>query len=341
MTDDANLPSATDKPSLLEWFETFLPFHLPRIPLSRTAANLDKALASIVLAAGSNSVVRIQSSTRRIEARSSAETAFIRVGENEIAASHTSLRERAIEYAVGDAVRRQHNREDILNIAVEDLSRNPPQSEATQTIEDDWLDAFQRYAEQKSASDIQQLWGRILSSEIRQPGSTSLRTLSFLSTISNNEAVEIAAAFKFVVDKNIIPVTGAHNERQSFGELIKLQELGVITGLSALGGMSWEKPVHAAPGHEFPYATTILYQRKVGIIYFNETSGKVEIPSVSLTTVGRELYAITETVSPDYDFFESILKGIQAAGMQKTYIADITSLAGGQLLFTNLKQLLP
>ena len=232
---DVNLPTNSEKPSLFDWLEEFLPFRLPRIPLARTAANLDKAAAMIVLSGGQNMVARIHSSTTRVNAQASAERSFIELGQSKIVDGSSELANRALGYVLGDALRKQENREEILRLATEDLASGEILADANQEIDTDWLNSFSRWAEDKSTEDVKQLWAKILSAEIRKPGTTSLRTLSFLSTTSATEANEIATAFRYVVDGDFIPSWIAERCSLSFSSLLGLQDLGILTGVGAVG----------------------------------------------------------------------------------------------------------
>ncbi|MGH8493977.1 MAG: DUF2806 domain-containing protein [Moraxellaceae bacterium] len=54
-------------------------------------------------------------------------------------------------------------------------------------VDADWLLRWQAAAAQAVATDFQDMWARVLIDEVRLPGSHSLRTLVFLSTVSRND----------------------------------------------------------------------------------------------------------------------------------------------------------
>lgn len=198
-SDDPNNPG---KPDAKAWLEQYLPFSLPDIPLLQTAKNLDQAIAGLVNATGRNLEARIDGSTKRISARGIAEVRFIEAGAS-AAVDHAlsgemPLAERAIEYALGDAVQKQRNREEIAHIAVEDLRSHPPESDADRAIDVDWLSHFADLASGKSNEEVQELWGRILSGEVRKPGSFSLRTLSLMAGYDQADARAIGDLLAYV-----------------------------------------------------------------------------------------------------------------------------------------------
>ncbi len=60
--------------------------------------------------------------------------------------------------------------------------------ETDDTINDDWLNAFEAEAMEKSTEEMQALFGKILAGEIRKPGSFSIRTIKILGSIDQTVA---------------------------------------------------------------------------------------------------------------------------------------------------------
>lgn len=149
--------------------------------------------------------------------------------------------QRAVEVLVRKAYRKQVNREAVAVAMLEDLSENPPPTGAEDretpptAIDDDWLNVFERYAEDASTERMQKLWGRVLSGEVRKPGRYSMRTLRFLSEFSQGDAVLFAdycnstfgdfAPAKLVKPDNLKDIRG----------LIYLEAAGLIQGASGMG----------------------------------------------------------------------------------------------------------
>lgn len=82
--------------------------------------------------------------------------------------------------------RRQNNIENITGVAAAELAGETVVGD--QQPDDDWIARFFTSAQDINSSQMQDLWGRILSGEIKQPGSYSLRTLDFIRNISSSEA---------------------------------------------------------------------------------------------------------------------------------------------------------
>jgi hypothetical protein len=333
MTSDSTLPSNTEKPDLLEWLETLLPFKFPRIPLVQMANNLDKAAASIVCASGANFAARIKSSTSRIEARTEAERTLIEFGQRQIAEGSNELAGRALNYAIGDAIRKQTNREEILKLAADDLAAALPKDDASHPIRDDWLDAFKQYAESKSSADIQQLWSRILSSEIRKPGSVSLRTLSFLSTISGDDATFIVKAFAFVIDESGIPSWHAQ-KNLLYADFLRLYDLGVITVLPGIAGAQYEKASAPAQidGRDCQVAWFIYFGHVVGLQ--SDTTGfSVSISVCPLSHVGIDLFRISNSTIPNFEAVESLALSLRKPEISHIWISPITDRQDNKIAF--------
>ena len=243
-----------------------------------------------------------------------------------------ALADRALEYALGDALRKQENREAILSIAADDLNTSPPKEDAPQAIDDDWLDAFKRYAETKSSADIQQLWARILSAEIRKPGSSSLRTLSFLSTISSDDANFIAKAFSYVIDGSVIPGWVDNAKKIHYPDLLRLHELGITTGMPSVGGPGINTV--SKKGTLNGIITNFVHFGYFGKVYIYENPSqelKWRVPVHPLSQVARELFELTNTKVADYVAIEEFALATKPANAQK--LSVYTALQIGVLLY--------
>lgn len=85
-------------------------------------------------------------------------------------------------------LKRQENIETVSEIAAQLLSQEDNIS--SDPVDDDWIDRFFRIIENVSNEEMQELWGKILADEVKQPNSFSLRTLETLRNISKSEAIE-------------------------------------------------------------------------------------------------------------------------------------------------------
>ncbi|MBB3977209.1 hypothetical protein GGQ64_002415 [Rhizobium azooxidifex] len=88
------------------------------------------------------------------------------------------------------AVRGVDNLESVLNYGLEDLSHRQIQNNAEMdvTLNADFLERFESYAERASTEEARLKWGSILSSEIRNPGTFSNRAMRVLDEIDKSDA---------------------------------------------------------------------------------------------------------------------------------------------------------
>lgn len=292
-----NLPSpAPEKPSFVEWLESFLPFTLPRIALPQTAKNLDKALARVVDAGGDYYASSIDQTRRLQDARTGASIDLIKRGTREVAkrlaAGDEALADRSIEAAIGEQVRSQRNREAIVGEAIKELEHDPPTTDAPGEIDDDWLNLFASLAARKSNQDIQSLWGKLLAGEIRKPGSFKLRTLQSLSVLDATDAELIHKHMGFVIDGHQLIYGHGHN-LVSYRTMLQLQALDV---LHEIGGLS---VVRSRLSTEEPLALRLGTKQVLQIFSDKEADATIREGS-PMTPFGRELYylAAPEVASP-------------------------------------------
>ncbi|PWB22362.1 DUF2806 domain-containing protein [Flavobacterium sp. HTF] len=137
-------------------------------------------------------------------------------------------------------IRKQNNIEHILEVAVEQINQEPEIS--SKSVDPDWTTRFFNIAEDISNDDMQKLWGRILSGEVKQPGSFSLRTLNLLKDLNKQEA-EIFTKFAQLNVKhatgNFIPFIDINYFQEQlnipYSEILLMSELGLLTSGNSLG----------------------------------------------------------------------------------------------------------
>jgi hypothetical protein len=266
-------------PSIGELIEAKLGFRLPTIALPQTLKNIDKAVSRLVLAGSDNLAARIERNTAAVEARSRADVGAID-GASQIAQKALgSLEGRAQQFVIADAILKQENRESILKGAIEYIEQHPSQQMADAAeISDDWLNTFSSISENKSSAEIRSLFSKILAGELRSPGSFSLKSLSLLAAIDQNDAKLIHKMFGYVLFNSII-LKGISDVQ--FDDYLKLENLGVINGVDFFG-MSY--PINCNDQEQwFPYGGEIFF--------FKSKSPVLQIiRSCVLSRFGRELF---------------------------------------------------
>lgn len=150
-----------------------------------TAGNrLVYALTDIPVAylEGVSQQIRAKSSAKVTVVTKTAEAVSKHIENDEV------LMGRAVNYLGGKMVKEQRNRESVVQLAIEDLKANPPKNDANSEIDSDWLDMFSKIAESKSNEDVQLFLSKILSGEIRNPGTFCPKTIQTLSILDKNTA---------------------------------------------------------------------------------------------------------------------------------------------------------
>lgn len=103
-----------------------------------------------------------------------------------------SLAERALENHLGSIGRRQVNKEAVVTLALEDLTESPPSEEQShagpEVLDDAFLNRFERYAEDASSAQLRERWARVLSAEVRAPGTFSAKVMRTVDEMDTSTA---------------------------------------------------------------------------------------------------------------------------------------------------------
>lgn len=201
---------------------------------------------------------------------------------------------RAANTMLRSSYRKQVNKEAVAIAAIEDLrsteGTTPPETERLDTgakpseLEDDWLNVFERYAEDASTERMQKLWGRVMAGEIRTPGRYSMRTLRFLSEFSQADALtfsEIAdISFQDFTPRNLV----VENSDSDITNLIYLESAGLINGAVGLGLSSTR---------EFDSNGNIMIAEDNIAIWLKGKAGdKITTQGYAVTPLGQELLSL-------------------------------------------------
>lgn len=215
-----------------------------------------------------------------------------------------------------DAIRKETNiAKAILN--AEDILKDDQQEPSEELIEDDWLYSWRDYAGKVSSSELQDLWGRILAGEVKQPGSYSMRTLEFLKGLSKSEAILISKVARFVVIGRVFRNKDKFLEAEgvNFNRLMFLQDIGVMSGVEAAG---LSTTIGSATENRFYRA--IVANNKVLLIQHEDKNKKLKIPVYLLTQVGAEVLKLA-SFDVNQEYLTSIAEDFVKQGY-KVQVAD-------------------
>src|SRR5271165_851142 len=241
MTNDL-VPSPPSSP-----LEVFIKqFNLPEI----IAGPAGKAIGRLVASFVEIPAAYLDDFAQGIKNRTSAK----QVVNNEVAAAAARLASnghdivaRAAHNLIAKEYRRQKNKEDIaiktIDILVE-TSQQPKPSETRlppQDVDEDWLNVFEKYAEDASSERMQMLWARVLAGEIRTPKRFSLKTLRFLAELDSYTAQLFEKYAPMVCYQTFMPTT-RRTDGVELNELLHLENAGVVTGVGGLLHQSVKVP---------------------------------------------------------------------------------------------------
>ena len=103
-------------------------------------------------------------------------------------------------------------------------------------MEEDWLNVFEKHAENASSDRLREMWGHILAGEIRNPGSFSLTTLRVIAELDREIAEGFEKAVKTRMAPGVLPkppdLVGT-----ALMELTFLEEVGLLQDVS--GFLGW------------------------------------------------------------------------------------------------------
>lgn len=206
------------------------------------------------------------------------------------AGSHAETTQRAMNVLVRKEYRKQINREAVAAAMVEEMQEHvsevtgdaavAPDSE----LDEDWLNVFERYAEDASSDRFQKLWGRVVAGEIRRPGHFSTRTLRFLSEFSQADALTFEQFSKIAFGDASPKKLAMPQDKVDIRDLINLESSGLIQGASGLG---LERTlIFNNNGYAF------IYDDKLCIAMKGQPGSSVKHEVIALTPLGQELLAL-------------------------------------------------
>lgn len=239
-----------------------------------------------------------------------------------------AILEVANRQTIEDSVRRQVNVAHAI-IHAEEALKDDHQDPPSKTIDDDWLFRWRDYAGDVSNESMQNLWGRILAGEVKSPGSFSLRTLEFMRNLSQEEAKDIQNLLQFAINGIIwrddsldIP----------FSILMTVQDLGVISGVEALGLTTrWKSD------EQSEFIKVLISNGKVLVIKHDDPKKELSLPIYLLTKTGKQLLQLGH-FSPHIPYLEKLAREIHKQGFS-VIIADFINISSTQIQISNEKHI--
>ena len=264
------------------------------VPKALVPASI-KALDRLLGASVDIPVAWLAQKKAKIDAQTEAyklvEASIAKAAANQAGAYQATI-ERAVDVLVRKAYRKQENREAVAAAMIEDLREQPatpePQPSITNApiadLDEDWLNVFERYAEDASSERMQRLWGRVIAGEVRKPGRFSMRTLRFLSEFSQADAITFSSfcdnASGYIAPASLVKPASLGDEKH----LIWLESSGLVQGATGLGlKVSY---TFDERGNAF------IAEDNLVVMLQGEIGSTVTASILALTPLGQELIAL-------------------------------------------------
>ncbi|MGV1913843.1 DUF2806 domain-containing protein [Agrobacterium vitis] len=210
---------------------------------------------------------------------------------------------RAFEGHFKKVARQQLNKDAVVAEALEDLRTNPPSEQEAVTgpasVSDEFMDRFEYYAETATSDELRQRWGRVLSAEIRKPGTFGPKVLRATDELDAKTAAifERMSASRMRVNALAKPLIGD----LSFEDTAAVIGAGLIVDPGIVGHLSLFFDLKLNTGEDIWYfgggsfglgikkSTQINYTENGSLANHNGTPA---VQAYILTDVGHALCSI-------------------------------------------------
>ena len=190
--------------------------------------------------------------------------------------------------AVAALASRREQLEHVLNkaavtvAALEDMSSSASNDADQGQIDDDWLNIFGLHAGNASSERARVLWGRILSGEIRKPGSFSLITLRVLSELDQRTANTFQRVVSGVY-QNMFLIKKGELQGVDLVEATYLEEAGLLQEASGTLNLT----------QTFDSTGTVAPQNNSAALIIRGQAGtQFQVPVISISRAGQEILSI-------------------------------------------------
>lgn len=217
--------------------------------------------------------------------------------------------EEVANYVLAKETRKMNNTKSVVEKATSHFVEGEKVSD--EPVNTDWTNRFFSIVEDISDKTLQDIWGRILAGEIKQPNSFSLRTLDLLRNVTKEEAELFVKASRFYVEKNFICT---EEFALSLHETLLLGEAGFINSEGLV------KEWNIEPNSKLE----ILIDRNTLIILHNDTNKKILCqPSVKkLSKVGIEILSLVEKTDRN-KFYKILTQFFKSKGVSRVFKHEI------------------
>jgi len=228
--------------------------------------------------------------------------------------------------------KRQRNIEQVTAVAAAELAEEVEVPDGAP--DEDWVTRFFASVQDISSEQMQELWGRILAGEIKQPGAYSFRTLEFLRNLTRPDAALIEKLSALTVYYKGTPIVAAHDKawlekhRGVYpGHHFAMGELGAMYPTD----LNYRFFREESTQEEVIFAGSLILLLKRG-----EVSGEIQLPVWKFTAVGQDLLRLIPA-KHEADYLESIGVFFVKKKAVAVLCRVLEKLQNGQLRYQPLK----
>jgi hypothetical protein len=187
----------------------------------------------------------------------------------------------------------------------------------------DWTARFFDCVQDVSSEDMRNLWAKILSGEVEEPGRTSLRTLDILKNMTRVDAQKFSNICDFVIHDFVFYPEEYHRRHPTllYGNVIHLQDVGLLhTSSNLVKTLSLNQ------------RSPVLFHHQDWALRISTTNGakEIRIPEILLTNPGKELYQIAKC-QIHTDYLRSFSSFLREENCELSYAHIITRHPDGRI----------
>lgn len=242
-----------------------------------------KAISRLIAGAANIPAAWLEQKAQRIKDETAARTTImtaVAAASSQAAVADQALLERALDRHISEIYRKQENREEVAKQTVKALVDDPPTAESVEP-EADWMNAFERHAENASSESMREVWGRVLAGEIRKPNSISLATLNFFSLMDQPLAKAIEEVFPWIIfGDGLLP---AATTKVNLKSLLMVRDSGLVftldTDVTKTATVQPASPARINVGSDY-------------LLCFVKETTSIPINIISLTRIAQEIASV-------------------------------------------------
>ena len=235
-------------------------------------------------------------------------------------AENVPLLQRAAERVTYQQARGQENLEAILDSAANQFSEEDIVT--AKSVDETWANRFFSAATEVAHHEMQAVWGKLLSGEIREPGTFSLRALDVLRNLTTQEAINFQKMCSASLRDNCIyKVSNAMEGFEALGisleEFLALRAAGLFSEADNLS-IKTHAPFYSKYGDWHVIAD--LKDGETAVLPL-----LVAMPSYVMTAVGAELAILVER-QPNWQYLQLLAPIFSARRLQLKVAFGVTIL---------------